>query len=155
MLIPLQTNFPVYSSLSLDQVNGMQDAVRRAATFNSTGLSWIAAYKSQWDEQWSSNQSALRLQTSIDTEATNLFNDLNNNPTNGWIQRYTESLLAFQFLYGLNPAAFIDAIPDPAGQLDPVSQAVYTRYQTAGWYYTIDSTKPSGIAVTAPIIWTP
>ena len=149
MLIPIQTVFPTYTTL--DGINGIQDAIAQVSKFNATGLKWIADYKTQWNETWTPNQTAARLQACLDTLATNAFNDLSNNPTNAWVQIYTESLATFAFLYGLNASAFSDAIADPAGQIDPVTQTVYTRFKTAGWYYTIDGSKPSGIAVTTPI----
>ena len=149
MLIPIQTSFPSYTTL--DQILGVQDAIQQTNDFNSTGLRWIADFKTQWNNTWSPNQTAARLQARLDTLATNVFNDLVNSPTNAWAQIYTESLAAFAFLYGLNASAFSDAIADPAGQNDPVTQTVYTRFKTAGWYYVIDGSKPCGIAVTTPI----
>ena len=123
---------------------------------NAQGATQFTAFlKTAYNKFWDSNQTAAQLQAQIDTLASNVFSDGNGGATNAFLVITAEEKAAITFVKTYFPQLFADQISDPSGTICPTTGAPAVLYQDPAWTFTLDNTKPSGIAVIAPINWNP
>lgn len=106
---------------------------------NNTFLAYLTAYKSSWVQWWDPNLTAAQMQARLDDQA------------GGFAVIVAQAQAFVAYAKSAAPTAFSDALQEHTGALDPVSHQPITQFETFGWYYTIDPSKPSGIAVSEPI----
>jgi hypothetical protein len=133
-------------------VQTQNDALWLINDSNNALLSNEAYIKSIWKFLWDKGLTAAQMQARLDYLASIPATDPSG-ATNVLTAMFAKATRLITYILGEDPNAFADAINDPAGAVNPATGQVYKQYFSTGWYFTIDGTKPSGMAVTQPWEW--
>lgn len=123
---------------ALNQANGMLYSLQQQQ-------------KNEWVKWWDPNLTAAQVQAQIDYIASIPGTDVSG-ATNVFAILCNKSTRLINYILGEDSAAYSDAALEKTGVLQPTGFP-YQRFISPGWYYQLDNTKPSGIAVSSPCIW--
>lgn len=126
--------------------------IDRLTKGNQILLDLPGAQKAEWSCWWDPGLSAAQVQAQIDYIAGIAGSDVSGG-TNMFSILSAKSLRLIAYILGEYPTAYDDAWMESTGVHQPNGN-LYQKFKTPGWLYTLDGTKPSGIAVSTPCLWT-
>lgn len=127
-----------------DDLKAQEDCPRMMAASNRALSRWVDDFKNQWHQCWDRSLTQSEMQARLDWLAQQPAIDLGQS-TNALAKYFAVAARFMAYALNENPDAFAGALKDATGQL--------TQFSSPGWTTTPDNTKPSGLAVGAPVEW--
>lgn len=132
-------------------VSVQNDCIDLLTQANEGLLSFAGMQKRLWSQWWDPGLSAAEIQARIDFIAGVAGTDVSGG-TNMFSILSAKSLRLIAYILGEYPSAYDDAYMESTGARQPNGN-LYQKFKTPGWFYTLDGTRPSGIAVSTPCLW--